>query len=318
MKIKGLLIIALVAVLAIIGGNNLNAQTAAGTALNNTAIITAANASGIGSDSTNTTTGQIAGATYTVVPADAGGATGALVPLQWTIRNDGNASDTFSIAIFAVQSNLIAVPWVYTLASGTTGALAPTATANITLNVTIDAAAPNGSYYEFRIQATSANIAASVLERSYRGDNGTYYGGQMGIAWDGVTTNNDGILRHGMAAQNSWVRVAASGPVLRLYKSIVSIQRGGAGVASAIPGSTITYNLVVSNIGSVAATSVIVRDTYPAATTYVSASAISGDTAGWTPTDNGTSVEFARVSFPNTNGTVNVGYATLQVVVTVD
>jgi len=317
MKIKGLLIIALVAVLAIIGGNNLNAQTAAGTALNNTAIITAANAAGIGSDTTNTTTGQIAGASYTVVPVDTGGATGAVVPLTWTIRNDGNASDTFTIAIFAAQSNLIATPWARSFVSTTIGPLAPTATANITLNVTIDGAAPNGSYMEYEITATSANIATSVLERSYRGDNGTYYGGAMGISWAGTTTNNDGILRHG--TQNTWVRVAASGPVLRLNKSIVSIQRAGAGVTAAIPGSTITYQLVISNIGSVAATSVIVRDTYPTATTYVAASgsATAGDNAGWTVTDNGTYITFTRANFDSTNG-AGIGYATFQFGVTVD
>lgn len=316
MKTKGLLIIALVAVLAIIGGNNLNAQTASGTALNNTAIITAANASGIASDTTNTTTGMIAGASYTVVPVDAGGATGAVVPLVWTIRNDGNASDTFTIAMFSVQSNLIATPWARTFVSTSIGPLAPTATANITLNVTIDGAAPNNSYYEFEITATSANIATAVLERSYRGDNTTYYGGAMGISWNGVTTNNDGILRHG--TQNMWVRVSASGPVLRLNKSIVSIQRGGAGT-SAIPGATITYQLVISNIGSQSATSVIVRDTYPAATTYVAASgsATAGDNAGWAVTDNGTYITFTRANFDSTNG-AGVGYATFQFAVTVD
>jgi uncharacterized repeat protein (TIGR01451 family) len=282
LKMKKLFILTLVALAVMIGGRELLAQTAAGTGIANTAIVTADNVSISSSDAAPTTNVQvILGAHYTVIPADVPAASGSTILLVFTVQNDGNANDGWTSAVVGDQGNAAAV-WTTTELDtrADDGNIAMGGTVSFTLQVDVDAGATNNAYREYRVEATSIN--SGIREGRYQGDNGTWYGGDLGIDWANVQ-QNDGILRHAYspvaaATTNEWIRITIQGPVLNVVKEIYSITLGGA-VTELIPGAKIIYVIKVTNVGAGPANDVIIRDDYDDANTAIVAGSISNNGA---------------------------------------
>jgi uncharacterized repeat protein (TIGR01451 family) len=260
--------------------------TARGTAITNTAKVTAANVTAaVTASAPSTNVRRIVGAYYSVIPADVSAGAGQTVNLIFTVFNYGNQAESFVLALSNVQSN--AGPWTKSFKpSATLPIIAAGASTSFTLQVQVAPTATNNSYQQYRVVLSGTNLTTAVRARRYRGDNGTFYGGDMGIAWDPGTTNNDGRLRHGVssygATTNKWIRITVQGPVLNITKSILSVTLGGA-ASLAVPGATITYQVKVSNAGTGAANAVKIIDSVPANTTYVANSAtITSNPGGFT------------------------------------
>jgi len=312
MNMKKLLVLSLVMVLAIIGGNRLNAQTAANTLITNQVQMSADNVGTPVSALVATNIGVIAGGTFSVSPALTTSA-GAddVVNLIWTIRNDGNTSDNFNISYNSQNSNG-GTAWTVNLLNATSGNLAMGATANVTLQITLASAPPDNTWYEFRLMADST-IASPIIQSRYLSDNSVdYFGGMMGVQWDGVTVVDDGTVR---SPYNNWCRITASGPVLRISKAITGIELNSVAQTYAVPGATITYVITVSNTGSAGALNAVVSDTIPSETAYDSASVIAGQNDWVITTPDADHVQFDVAEFSNSAGP---GYSQLQITVIVE
>ena len=103
---------------------------------------------------------------------------------------------------------------------------------------------------------------------------------EIGVV-DGTTLTNAASATASNASPvsaSAGFRIAAE-PDLRISKS--------ADISTGEPGDTIRYTLTYENTGNAAATGVVITDTLPAATSFVSAGAgvLSGDTVTWTVGD---------------------------------
>ncbi len=176
----------------------------------------------------------------------ASGVPGGLVTYTVTISNTGNVAATGVVITDTLPSftSFVSASNGGSALGGTVtwavGSLAPSATTTRTLVLQVDNPLPGA--------VTGITNAASV------GDDGAN-GPDLHPA-DNSTTEPTPI---------SGVSID-----LQLVKSD--------GVATATPGDTLTYTLVVTNVGNTAATGVVLTDTLPANTTFVSAS--NGGTLG--------------------------------------
>lgn len=311
------------------------AQTPDTTLLQNTANVTAGNVPTGASASHNTNVQRIVGAEYSVIPTDTTAAPGQTVNLIWTVVNRGNANDSFSINAVSVNE---ATNGGWTVNQLETAIATPFALGNAvsyTMQVIVGGAASNGAWIEFQVDLISDEFGgAANYGRCYVGDNGTVYGGDMGLDLAGTTTNDNSTLLHAVAPQgfanfgapatgNAWVRIDISGPVLSIVKYISNVTLDGAAAPGVIPGSTITYCVLVSNTGSGAAEDVIITDTLPGNTTYVAASAVveGYDNAAWdiqTPAANTVLISNYGNGLNTTNGGGNNGWVKLSFDVTVN
>jgi uncharacterized repeat protein (TIGR01451 family) len=282
-------LIILLAVTMVVGyAGGLMAQTGNTTPIANTATVTAGNVpASISANAPTSNVHKIAGASYTIIPADAPGTPGSTVDLIFTIQNDGNTNDQFTAAYVTAASNGVgASNWVRTWVGNPTVWLAPGASTSFTLQIAIDGAAANNSYIEYQISVDSANEddVNCAMDMAYAGDNGTPYCGDYGVANDGSATNADsylyhGYVRQGAATANTNIRVYVTGPVLGIVKLITAVELNS--VASVVvPGATISYQIRVSNTGAGPATSVEIRDDIDVANTTRLGAAVIGGPAG--------------------------------------
>ncbi len=179
--------------------------------------------------------------------------------------NDGNASDTFAFYTDGTQTGgSIGSPWSVTWKPGSTATLGTQQVTTVTMQVVIDSAAADGSYVEFRVECASTNTNSAIMKRRYVGDyNGIVYGGDMGIQWDGTSTNNDGILRTVVAnygaTTNGWIRVTAQ-------VSCSAVNVTGFSPSSGCVGDTVT----------------ITGSGFESVTNYVAINGIAAQITSWT------------------------------------
>jgi uncharacterized repeat protein (TIGR01451 family) len=324
-----LIVVTMVILMAIVGGNNLFAQTAAGTAIQNQAVVTAANVSAsVQSLLISTNVSQIAGAEYDLngIPLDQPGASGGTVTLVFAAINEGNCPTDYTFSVVAAST--LAGPstgtnWILTWIGGSTVAgVAMGDPFTNRLQVDIAGDAVDGAQIGWQIEISAAPSAGSFATNiRYDGDQAgvNYYGGDMGIDWDG-SVDRPGILVHtngteGAGTENEYIQVTVQGPVLGISKSITALDLTGVAMgAKVIPGATITYTIRVSNTGSGFANNVIVRDTRPTSTTLVPniVTAAAGSET-WTGVQIGNNVEYTANYLTN-DGVV----ATLSFDVTID
>lgn len=113
-----------------------------------------------------------------------------------------------------------------------------------------------------------------------------------------MMTNRAYISNSGVADGNS---ANNTGTVL-LAVSALRIDKTSDVVGSVLPGSNITYTIVVSNASSVVQTNVVITDPLPTGTTYVAASA---QITGPITATNDVLDRFETAAFTNQNGTTN-------------
>ena len=323
-----MLVMFLVAIAMVFTGSVYAQPTADTTLLQNTANVTAGNVPAGASATHNTNVERIVGAEYSTIPADVNASPGQTINLVWDVVNRGNADGGFSINNVAVQEATNG-GWTVTQLETAVGVdFAYGNTVSYTMQVDVAGSATNGSWIEFQVDLISDEFGAAEYGRCYVGDNATVYGGDMGLDLAGTGTNNNGILLHGVSPQgggtgNAWVKITVSGPVLSIVKYISNVQLGGGAAPGVVPGSTITYCVLVSNTGSGTADDVIITDTLPGNTTYVAASAaVQGyDSGNWdiqTPAANTVLASNFGNGLNTTNGGGNNGWVKLSFDVTVN
>jgi uncharacterized repeat protein (TIGR01451 family) len=324
-----LMIVLLSIAMVAISAAGVYAQTPSGTTIGNTASVTAGNVpSSVTTPSIDTNVNLIVGAEYDVIPADTQAAPGDTVNLIFDVINRGNANDSFSVSISNFNETTNDVTWTATVLDSALGnPFAVGNTVSWTLQVYVGATESDGNYMEFTCLLVSDNAGSAKKSGSYTNDNpadASVYCGDMGVAWAGGATNDDGTLRHayvveGAATSNSYVRVTVSGPILSIIKTIADVSLGGSGGADLVPGATITYNIIVSNTGSGTATDVVISDPLPGNTTYVAGSA--NITSAVNPLDWSITAGAAGVFVTNTVSgleTTNGGGGNGEVILTFD
>lgn len=283
----------LVTVFILIGliGSSVYAQTTPyNMNITNISIISAANAVANASATHITNVERVLGARFGPLPSDQPGSAGQTYDFVYEFTNLGNAAENF---VFAIATNTN---------SGTVGGawgtvFLPTAldvpagnVAEFTLRVTVHASADNDSMRGYHVSVSNTNWSTAVKNMVYEGDNGTWYGGNMGANLTDSATNEPGMLYHG--EEDRWITLTISGPVLWISKEITDVILGGASGQDVIPGATINYRIVASNIGSTVATNVQISDDIPNNTVFTGfLSAVSfgsqytnGGTVYWTNT----------------------------------
>ncbi len=167
----------------LISGSVVYGQTDMGMTITNIASVTAQNVSVRTSGRVDTNVLRIVGASYTVIPADAPGNSSDTVNLIFTIRNDGNASDTYTLSTNSTTNGgVIGANWAISwLPSNPTPAVPAGDTTIFTLQVVVNGAAVDGSFIGYKVEALSDNTNTAIKEGVYQGDNGSWYCGDMGI-----------------------------------------------------------------------------------------------------------------------------------------
>jgi len=280
-----------------LAGNTFAAElygTGAGTTIQNISIVSADNASAQQATK-NTNVRRIGGAQYTTlfggnygIPADANGTAGNVSYFPFTIRNMGNSADSFTLRIVSTNTNAAVSAnykiWTNQIVQigsdtviNTTGLIAAGASFDFRLRVRPLPTALVNSWVGYQILAISfSNATATNYQGDVAGGSSDHYAGDIGEDWNGaMNATYYGRLTHGggsisgTATSNRIIQLFLQGPVLNIAKRIQSIS-GPMGTLP-VPGSTITYVIVVSNTGSATANNVRVFDSVPANTTFKSA-----------------------------------------------
>ena len=244
--------------------------TASGTTISNVATIGASNASDTTTaPSTDTSMTSVYGDT-TNRPADASFAPGETTTFNYSLTNNGNATDSFSIWIGDTLLMGGASGWYVTLTVGSNttaltndtkviASLAADAISNFSVSIyssSVLANSPDGASESFTIRIASTG---SPNYAQYTGDNGTTYA-------TGGSRNADSAIATISAAR------------FTLTKSIDSVALAGLPSAP-VPGATIRYKITYDSVGTATPTNIILRDSIPANTTFDTAS-WKGDTLG--------------------------------------
>lgn len=193
------------------------------------------------------------------------------------LTNLGNTAFTFNIKVTNYQRSGAATsgPWSYTVytqnnfvtpAIGSTSSNSASfampinegANKRVDLVVTVDGGA-TGGWERWSLMAKTATSKQNT--DNYTGDNGTVYGGPIGVGWgDSVA---DALLSYDVGTPaNAYWQLNCQTPVITITKSIDNIlTTTAAGLDNiAIPGATITYRIDITNSGTGVATSLKVRD----------------------------------------------------------
>lgn len=166
----------------------------------------------------------------------------------FTVANNGNASDTFTLTGSTTGTAITIVSVNGSVGSASSATIAAGASASITVVYTVANAAPAGPGGTLVLTATSANDGAVSDPGQY-----TLTVVRSAIAMTKVPYRDDGVTV-----------IAASDRV--------------------VPGEYVRYLITVTNTGAAPASGVSVSDPLNAQLTYDSAT---GDAAGWTLTYNG-------------------------------
>jgi len=172
---------------------------------------------------------------------------------DFTVTNDGNGSDNFSLSYSSTY-----VTWVFYLDANNDGILDAS-------EVSAGAVTETGSLAE-------GGVAYFIAV-------GTIPDGTADTATDATTftaTSQGGAAETPavVATGTDTASATCTAPVLTLVKSVThgSTEYFSGDVNNAAPGTTLTYTIVVHNSGTGVATTVVVTDAIPANTTYVAES----------------------------------------------
>lgn len=299
-----LILISILATICFVG--TASAQTTAATPINNISIVSADNLASPVSDSTQFLVRGMAGADYTVIPADGSGNAGAVTTLQFTIRNRGNTNETYNLAIAMSATNAAQagdyINWTNRITDVggltiTSVALAVGGTADFYLHVRPTALASDGDWKQYKIYATAARFTTATNYAS----GGTLYGGDIGENTNGVVSAAFyGMLSHGAttlsgATTNEWIRVLIQGPILTVTKRIISVTSPLGAIP--VPGATIVYSIKVTNSGAAAAVNPRIFDLIPANTVYIPNTAVNGTSL----TTHATNAAISQIKFSGAN-----------------
>lgn len=279
------------------------AQTAVGTLITNEVLVeglnfTTANASIV------TQVSLIAGADFPTADTDITGAIGnQLCTNDSVLNNLGNGPITFNLVIDQETNGACGGIWTYdVLTNGDayltgvsddqTGGgitLASGGNVNVSIIATADLLLATG-FNSFQISATTADPV--INSGRYVGDNGTTYGGPVTTGWGEFAADEVAMYGTGVAdgsTEEVWRITGAGAVTIAISKTIASISDpAGYGSAIVVPGSTITYNIRVTNSGLGVGQGVVVKDTVDLANlTMGDMSVAAGSEANWAQMTNG-------------------------------
>ncbi len=218
-----------------------------------------------------------------------------LYDLEFTVRNDGNTTQSYALSATAVltgsanafagtdvidMTNVVA----YVETGGGAGyqagtddtfiaSLAPDATVTVYISADLQASATNGDYASYHLLVTTAvagTDGGTITTESAGGWDDTLGVVQVVFAdGQGTDTANEAATPDGMHSSQSDYIVASA--VLAITKSvnIISDPFNGTTNPIAIPGAVMEYTIVVTNNGGVIADSVLIEDLIPGTTEFV-------------------------------------------------
>lgn len=235
------------------------------------------------------------------------------------VQSGGGGGGSPQLAVQLSANRTSAVPGdtvTYTVTVANIG----TATAN---NVVLSAALPTRSYYTYGTCTGGCSVGGGAAQWSLTslavGASASYTftmtAGSSGLAAGVSVVPDQANAAATSVAQvdSNTVDVSISGnPQLGFSKSV-------SGPATPAPGQTLTYTLVVTNSGSVAALGVRVLDPVPSSTSYAGALTASAGTGSFDPVNNRVVFDVgslapgasATLSFAVTVGTLNAGNTTI-------
>lgn len=241
---------------AFLPAHNAAAATPAGTAINNTASATYADANSNSYSATSNTVTTTVTAVYTVsvtTPADQAAPSNTRAYYAYTVTNTGNASNTFALSAASDGGPTNFAPVIYFDDNGDGVHQA----GETTITASTGALAAGATYKFFVAPLVTANTAKDQT--------------------DVTTLTVDGA--NGGAGDNTTdaVTTTAQAPSLVITKAVRNVTTAGAfnTTANADPGQTLEYRLEVTNTASantLQATSVVLTDNDNTYTTYVAGS----------------------------------------------
>lgn len=208
------------------------------------------------------------------------------IEVHYTLTNQGNSTEYFTLSLVNESGDDFDVTAIaFRDASGGPSAGNDVTTVQLTEDQVLDVyvtveiptgfvTADQGAFY--LLATASDNTGAALAEDS----NGNSVTGAAEIVFadaDGDATG-DGLYdgKHsGTAAAGDLCSVTVSNPALTVSKSVLSVSDPTGGTY-AIPGATVTYQIVVTNNTGLAVGAVTLTDPIPAATSYVTDSVTYG------------------------------------------
>ena len=254
-------------------GIALAAGTPAGTVISNTANVSFTDVNGNplsqSSNTVTTTVSQVAA--VTVAPDNSSNADpGDVVYYAHTVRNDGNAADTFDLTTGSTQG------W----------------------SVTIYADAGTIGVYDVGVDLPITDTGSLGADASIPILVAVTVPGNAGNGVVDVTTVTATSQFNGAVSDSATDTTTIDAPVLSVVKSVSP-------TGDQPPGTVLTYTIVITNNGSGDANSVVMRDPIPANTTYVGSSIVQDSVPKGDGTGDGDNADH-DVTNPG-EVTVNVG-----------
>lgn len=243
-------------------------------------------------------------------------------PLTFTVTNDGNASQGYSLAatnaggdfnmgnirIYIEEGTTpgfqIGQDTLYVAAANAFDLVADATSVNVYVVADTPGTPTNGQTSDLDLRATTLNVGTAVVTTATAGADtpaavDVVLGDAAGsVAGDVVEDGTHSAVGTYTVAVTPLTLVKSSAIISDPFNLLVNPKR--------IPGATIRYTLVVANPGGTGATNVVVVDAMPANTTYVAASMTVGAAAQTDADDSPTD----ESNFNVTNAdaiTVNIG-----------
>jgi uncharacterized repeat protein (TIGR01451 family) len=259
--------------------------------------------------------------------ADATLAAGRYVTNYLSVTNYGNGTTGFVFSYVTGSTTGTPNSPMWTNGFGATftttttvAGLAPGASGTALYRVYVPASAGNNSVRSWALRASNNYAGATAVGTNYVGDNAVAYGGDQAKNGAGLRRVVVGAgaqalsNKAGFGSNFTWT-VQVQAAVVTVQKSVTLISNV-LGTARALPGSTVTYKITLSNNGAAQAKGVEVRDTVPNNTAYKAnglrfadnigstygAAAALADTAGG---DRGEWNGTTRVEFVGAGGTAD-------------
>jgi hypothetical protein len=272
--------------------------TTAGTALTNQASVTASNlATPVTQWSTNVVVRTQAGGYWSSADnEDQSAGVGSKAGLATYLTNLCNYNSVFTVRVYLATNGVSSTEWTnriyiageaavdFAIAPATalglinnddTQGLAPAASVVVGLTTILPGNAVNADRVAYNFLAEPVTAAASAYIEPYTGDNGTVYGGNIGV-YSNTALAVGGMKNVPLIAATSpdnIFTVICQGPVLTIFHTIdcvtnttTDVGEAGAGSIYGLPGSTVTYRAYITNSGTATATNlevVIAQGTSP-------------------------------------------------------
>lgn len=198
-----------------------------------------------------------------------------------SIKNWGNATDTFVLQVTATNTNSSggsdSISWKYWFTdlynNKITNLKIPSGKTNMFIFIIKPSSnAKPGSWVEYKLVAKSSNstIVPGINTTIYTGDNNYIYGGppDSGLGKGSMGPYYITICSQTTEQDNEFVRLKIMpGAIISITKSVSNILLNGA-PSSPIPGASILYKIKYTNESSIAGSNVIIYDKIPGWTEF--------------------------------------------------